>query len=79
VRAARTPLRPDDAAFDDGPIGVRMIPAARTIAAHLHRAQRVREHGITEFDLWVARVLGTVAAICFILLLLMVLKAFFAF
>jgi hypothetical protein len=79
VRAARTPLRPGDAAFDDGPIGVRMIPAARNIAAHLHRARRVREHGITEFDLWVARILGTVAAVCFILLLLMVLKAFFAF
>ena len=78
VRAARTPLRPGDGAIDDGPIGVRMIPAARTIAAHLHRAQRVREHGITEFDLWVARILGTVAAVCFILLLLMVLKALFA-
>jgi hypothetical protein len=79
ARTARTPLRPGDAAFDDGPIGVRMIPAARNIAAHLHRAQRVREHGITEFDLWVARILGTVAAVCFILLLLMVLKALFAF
>lgn len=79
VRAARTPLRPGEAAFDDGPIGVRMIPAARTFAAHLHRAQRVREHGITEFDLWVARILGTVAAVCFILLALMVLKALFAF
>jgi hypothetical protein len=63
----------------DEPIGVRVIPAARVIAAHLHRAQRVRERGVTEFDLWVVRILGTVAALCFITLLVMILKAFFAF
>ncbi|HEX4344851.1 MAG TPA: hypothetical protein VHZ31_04755 [Solirubrobacteraceae bacterium] len=61
------------------PLGVRVIPAARTVAAHLHRAQRVREHGVTAFDLWVMRILGTIAAVCFLTLLVMILKAFFAF
>ena len=61
------------------PIGVRTIPAARTVAASLHRSQREREHGVTPFDLWAIRILGSVAALSFISLLVMILKAFFVF
>ncbi len=63
----------------DRPSGVRIIPAARTVAATLHRAQREPSRGLTHFDLWAARVLGTAAAIAFILLLVMILRAFFVF
>jgi hypothetical protein len=61
------------------PIGVRKIPAARTVAASLHRSQREREHGVTRYDMWAVRILGSVAALAFISLLLMILKAFFVF
>ena len=61
------------------PIGVRIVPAARTVAAHLHRAQRELTHGVTRYDMWVVRILGTVAAVSFIALLVMILKAFFVF
>jgi hypothetical protein len=61
------------------PSGVRMIPATRTVGAHLHRAQRERDHGVTVFDMWAVRILGSVAAIAFIALLVMILKAFFVF
>jgi len=61
------------------PIGVRVIPAARTVAAQLHRAQRELGHGVTRYDMWVVRILGTVAAVSFIALLVMILKAFFVF
>ena len=61
------------------PSGVRVIPAARTVGAHLHRAHRDEGSGVTQFDLWVMRILGTVAALAFIALLVMILKAFFVF
>jgi hypothetical protein len=61
------------------PIGVRVIPAARTVAGHLHRAQRERDGAITRFDMWAIRVFGSVAAVAFISLLVMILKAFFVF
>ncbi len=70
----------DGAAGDpDAPIGVRTIPAARTIAASLHRSQRERGAGVTRYDMWAIRVLGSVAALAFISLLVMILKAFFVF
>ena len=75
-----TPGRDPDPVDADGretPIGVRVIPAARTVAAHMHRAERVREHNVTKWDLWAIRVLGAVAAVSFITLLVMILKAFF--
>jgi hypothetical protein len=88
-RARRRDGQPDtlgDADLDalrdrqsEAPIGVRTIPAARMIAAHLHRSQRVREHGFNEFDVWAARILGSVAAVSFIALIGMLLKAFFVF
>jgi hypothetical protein len=61
------------------PIGVRTIPAARTVAASLHRSKREREHTVTAYDMWAVRILGTVAALAFISLLVMILKAFFVF
>ena len=61
------------------PSGVRVIPATRTVGAHLHRAQREHDHGVTRFDMWAVRVLGSVAAVAFISLLVMILKAFFVF
>jgi hypothetical protein len=61
------------------PIGVRTIPAARTVAASLHRSKRERDHAVTAYDMWAVRILGTVAALAFISLLVMILKAFFVF
>jgi chromosome segregation ATPase len=58
------------------PIGTRAIPAARAVSPHLHRAQRARDVGASAFDVWAIRVLGTAAAICFILLLVMFLRLF---
>jgi hypothetical protein len=68
-----------DAREAERPSGVRVIPAARDVAAHLHRAHREQGSGVTQFDLWVMRILGTVAALAFIALLVMILKAFFVF
>ena len=67
------------AASEDEPSGVRVIPATRTVGAHLHRAQRERDRGVTSFEEWAIRILGGVAAIAFIALLVMILKAFFVF
>ncbi len=61
------------------PIGVRTIPAARKVAGSLHRSQREREHVVTRWDMWAVRILGSIAALAFISLLLMILKAFFVF
>jgi hypothetical protein len=58
---------------------VRKIPRARTVAASLHRSQREREHVVTRYDMWAVRILGSVAALAFISLLVMILKAFFVF
>ena len=58
------------------PIGVRTMPAARTVMAELQRPQPARKLPFSVFDLWVARVLGTVAAGCFILLLISILRVF---
>ena len=66
-------------AGSEQPSGVRVIPATRTVGAHLHRAQRERDHGVTRFDMWAIRILGSVAAVAFISLLVMILKAFFVF
>jgi hypothetical protein len=60
----------------DEPAGVRAIPATRTIAAHLHRAERAGEPRVSQGDLWAIRIFGTIASICFILLLVMILRAF---
>ncbi|MEA2220263.1 MAG: hypothetical protein QOJ35_2889, partial [Solirubrobacteraceae bacterium] len=72
---------PDEPAppLGEAPLGVRVIPAAGRVGGHLHRSQRAREQRVTKWDMWVIRVLGTVAALSFISLLVMILKAFFVF
>lgn len=70
------PAAPRDPDDDEEPIGVRAIPAARAVSPQLHRSQRARDLGASPFDVWAIRVLGTVAAICFILLLVMFLSLF---
>lgn len=79
--AARPPAEPSPRAGDpdEEPLGVRTIPAARTVAASLHRSQRERERVVTRYDLWAIRILGSVAALAFILLLAVILRAFFPF
>ena len=66
---ARTPIR-------EAPIGVRTMPAARTVMAELQRPKPIGKLPFSIFDLWVMRVLGTVAAACFILLLISILRVF---
>jgi hypothetical protein len=60
----------------DDPIGVRTMPAARTVMAELQRPRPARKLPMTLFDVWMFRVLGSVAAGCFILLLVSLLRVF---
>lgn len=66
----------DDPVSPDEPLGVRSVPAARTIIAELQHPRRESKLVLQQFDLWVIRVLGVVAAVCFILLLLSILRVF---
>jgi len=71
---AGEPLAQDDA---ETPSGVRTMPAARTVMAELQRPRRpISNLPFSVFDLWVIRVLGTVAAACFILLLVSIMRVF---
>jgi hypothetical protein len=63
-------------ASDDEPIGVRTMPAARTVMSELQRPRREQKLVLSQFDLWIIRVLGVVAAGCFILLLFSILRVF---
>jgi len=63
-------------ASGDEPIGVRTMPAARTVMSELQRPRREQKLVLSPFDLWIIRVLGVVAAGCFILLLLSILRVF---
>jgi hypothetical protein len=72
----KPPPKGSDPISKDVPIGVREIPAGRVLAPTLHRAQRARDIGASQFDIWAIRVLGTFAAVCFILLLVMFLRIF---
>ena len=63
-------------AAGDEPIGVRTLPAARTVMSELQRPRREQKLVLSQFDLWIMRVLGTVAAGCFILLLFSILRVF---
>ena len=48
---------------------MRAVPAARTVMAELQRPTKLADKlPFSMFDLWVIRVLGTVAAACFMLL-----------
>jgi hypothetical protein len=52
------------------------MPAARTVMAELQPPRPASKLPLTLFDLWVMRVLGTVVAGCFILLLVSLLRVF---
>ena len=66
---------PEDAGPDE-PIGVRTIPAARTVAADLDRTRRPPGRDVSPADLWAIRIFGSIAAVCFITLLAMILRVF---
>jgi hypothetical protein len=65
----------DDVDLDE-PLGVRTMPAARTIMAELQRPKPSSKYVVSQFDVWVVRVLGSVAAGCFILLLIAIIRVF---
>lgn len=67
------PIAPGE---EEQPIGVRAIPAARVASPHLDRAARAGRVSPSRFDVIAIRVLGTTAAICFILLLVMFIRIF---
>ncbi len=75
-RAANDDPGVAESAPDDAPIGVRTLPAARTVAPELQRPRREQKLVLSPFDLWIIRVLGIVAAGCFILLLFSILRVF---
>jgi len=58
------------------PLGVRTMPAARTIMAELQRPSPATRFVVSKFDVWVIRVLGSVAAVSFILLLASIARVF---
>jgi hypothetical protein len=60
----------------DEPLGVRRMPAARTVMAELQRPPRASKFVVSKFDVWVFRVLGSIAAGCFILLLVSIARLF---
>jgi hypothetical protein len=66
---------PEDVGPDE-PIGVRTIPAARTVAPELDRTRRPPRRDVSRVDLWAIRVFGSIAAVCFIALLVMILRVF---
>jgi hypothetical protein len=68
-------LSPDEATGDE-PLGVRKMPAARTVMAELQRPAPKSKFVVSKFDIWVMRVLGSVAAACFILLLVSIVRVF---
>lgn len=71
------PDGPEAETDDEEPIGVRKMPAARTVMAELQRPTKpAGKLPFSVFDLWVIRVLGSVAAACFILLLISILRLF---
>ncbi|MBW3652925.1 MAG: hypothetical protein KY433_04885, partial [Actinobacteria bacterium] len=67
---------PERTGQPEEPIGVRTMPAARTVMAELQRPRPANKLPFSIFDLWVIRILGTVAAACFILLLISILRVF---
>jgi hypothetical protein len=60
----------------DRPIGVRAIPAARAVGPDLHRAERSDTPHVSRYDVWAIRILGSIAALCFIGFLVLLLRLF---
>jgi hypothetical protein len=58
------------------PLGVRTMPAARTVMAELQRSPPSTKYVVSKYDVWVIRVLGSVAAASFILLLVSIARVF---
>ena len=71
-REARGKPDADDDA--DEPLGVRTVPAVRSVMAELQYPPRERKRRLSRFDMWVVRVLGLAAAGCFLLLLFSILR-----
>ncbi|HEU4977635.1 MAG TPA: hypothetical protein VFT42_01940 [Solirubrobacteraceae bacterium] len=65
---------PPQHADPDRPIGVRAIPAARAVAPELHRTERAATPRVTHYDIWAIRILGSIAALCFIGFLVLLLR-----
>lgn len=68
--------QPDEATDSDTdePLGVRTVPAVRSVMAELQYPRRETKLRLTQFDLWVVRLLGVAAAGCFFLLLFSILR-----
>jgi hypothetical protein len=60
----------------DEPLGIVALPAARDLAADLHHVDRLSARPVTAFDVWAVRILGSVAACCFLGLLLLLMLTF---
>ncbi|PTL59703.1 hypothetical protein [Paraconexibacter algicola] len=78
-----TPTAPDDdptlvapADDPDEPLGVVALPAAKDLAADVHHVDRLSARPVTAFDVWAVRILGSVAAVCFLGLLLLLMLTF---
>lgn len=78
-RAGQDRAEHGDGAADadpDEPLGVRRMPAARTVMAELQRPPPSSKYVVSKYDVWVVRVFGSVAAGCFILLLISIIRVF---
>jgi len=67
---------PAGEAGEHEPLGVRTMPAARTVMAELQRSAPSAKYVVSKYDVWVIRVLGSVAAASFILLLVSIARVF---
>lgn len=76
VRAAEEAAPPRDIADDDAPIGVRTVPAARSLAADLDGPPPGRVRGLTTADRVAIRIFSSIAAVCGLLLLVNLLRVF---
>lgn len=70
------PSRDEQPAGRDEPLGVVAVPAARDLAADVHHVDRLSERPVTAFDMWAVRILGSVAACCFLGLMLLLMLTF---
>jgi hypothetical protein len=69
--AAEAPAPPAAPVADEKPLGVRAIPAVRA-----ERVLRRPEYRLTSFDLYAFRIVGAIAAACFVVLMIALLQVF---
>ncbi len=55
-------------------LGVRTVPAVRSVMSELQYPPREPKRRLATFDLWVVRVVGLAAAGCFLLLLISIVR-----